>query len=369
MRILKALIKKEFSQVARDPATIGMTFALPLVLMFIFGYGVNLDVGSFRVGIVVEGDEPRSGSLIAAFGDSRFFEIVTGRDIREFEGEMTASRLKGIVVIPADFSRSLNSGQKTSILLVTDGSDGNTATLVKAYAQMAIINWREGLMAERGLSTAPLIGLETRSWYNPGLVSRQYLLPGSIAVILTITGVIMTALVIAREWERGTMESLMATPAGIYQILTAKLLTYFVLAVFSMLLCWGTTIFWYGVPFKGSFLAFMVIGSFYLVTALGQGLLISTLTKNQYLAAELAFITGFLPSFLLSGVIFEISSMPAFLQAVTLLVPARYFVTALKTIFLAGNVWPILLCSTVMLAILGLAFFLLTAWKTVKKLA
>ncbi|MDR1677782.1 MAG: ABC transporter permease [Deltaproteobacteria bacterium] len=369
MRILKALIKKEFLQVARDPATVFMILVLPLILMFIFGYGVNLDVGQFKVGLVLQGDDPNSVSLFNAFSNSRYFEVVSGRDIRDFQGEITASRLKGLIVIPADFNRLLRSNQKSAILLITDGSNPNTATFVRAYCQMTLINWQSTAMAEEGLTGTPLISLESRSWYNPQLISRQYLLPGSISLILTITGVILTALVIAREWERGTMESLMATTVSTYQILLAKIFTYYILALFSMLLCWGTTVFWYKVPFEGSFPVFMIIGSFFLLTALGQGLLISTITKNQYLAAELAFVTGFLPCLLLSGVIFEISSMPLALQLITRLVPARYFVASLKTMFLTGNIWPILIHTVIFLSILGLLFFLITARKTIKKVA
>ncbi|MDR2387022.1 MAG: ABC transporter permease [Deltaproteobacteria bacterium] len=368
MRILKALIKKEFLQVGRDPATIFTTMILPLVLLFIFGYGINLDVGSFKIGLVVPGNDPNSISLISAFSNSKFFKIVSGRDIREFEDQIIASRLKGLIIIPSDFSQKLISGQKTTISLITDGSDGNTATLVRSYARMTLLNWRESYLAEKGFSAPGLIDLELRAWYNPGLYSQKYLLPGSMAVILPITGIILTALVIAREWERGTMESLMATPAGIYQIITAKLITYFFLAIFSMLLCYLITVYYYDVPFEGSFLIFMLIGSFFLITALGQGLLISTVTKSQYHAAELAIISGFLPTFLLSGVIFEISSMPTFLQAITRLVPARYFVASLKTIFLAGNVWPVFLYTIVHLIILGLAFFVITVRKTTKKI-
>ncbi|MDR2301475.1 MAG: ABC transporter permease [Deltaproteobacteria bacterium] len=369
MRILKALIKKELLQVGRDPATIFTTMILPLVLLFIFGYGINLDVGSFKIGLVVEGNDPNSISLYSAFANSRYFKIVSGRDIREFQDEITASRLKGLIVIPSDFSQKLSSGQKTTIMLVTDGSDGNTATLVRSYARLTLLNWRETFLAEKGVKAPSLIDLELRSWYNPGLYSQKYLLPGSMAVILPITGVILTALVIVREWERGTMESLMATRAGIYQIITAKLITYFFLAIFSMLLCYAMTVYYYDVPFEGNFLVFLLIGSVFLVTALGQGLLISTVTKSQYHAAELAIISGFLPTFLLSGVIFEISSMPAVLQAITRIVPARYFVASLKTIFLAGDVWPVFIYTIVHLTIIGAAFFIITVRKAVKKIS
>jgi ABC-2 type transport system permease protein len=190
-----------------------------------------------------------------------------------------------------------------------------------------------------------------------------------MSIILTITGVILTALVIAREWERGTMESLMATTAGIYEIIMAKLLAYFVLAVVSMVLCWGMAVFWYGVPFRGSLPALLALGSVFLWTALGQGLMISTLTKSQYLAAELALITAFLPSFLLSGVIFEISSMPVALRLITRLVPARYFVSSLQTVFLAGDVWPLFARSMAAMAAIGSFYFLVTARRTVKKVA
>ncbi|MDR1109137.1 MAG: ABC transporter permease [Deltaproteobacteria bacterium] len=369
MRILRALIRKEFLQVARDPATVFVTLLLPLVLMFIFGYGVNLDVGRFRVGVVLEGDDPNGLSLLDAFGNSRYFAVVSGRDIRAFRDDLTAGRLKGLIVVPRDFGRLLASGHGPSIQIVTDGSDANTASFVRAYSQMAIMNWQANALQEKGRPSPPAIRVESRSWYNPELISRNFLMPGSMSMILTITGVILTALVIAREWERGTMESLMATTAGIYEIIMAKLLAYFVLAVVSMALCWGMAVFWYGVPFRGSLPALLALGSIFLWTALGQGLMISTLTKSQYLAAELALITAFLPSFLLSGVIFEISSMPLALRLITRLVPARYFVSSLQTIFLAGDVWPLFARSMAAMAAIGSVYFLITARRTVKKVA
>ncbi|MDR0354352.1 MAG: ABC transporter permease [Deltaproteobacteria bacterium] len=369
MRILRALIVKEFIQVKRDPATVFVTLLLPLVLMFIFGYGVNLDVGRFPIGLVVESDEPESVSLLTAFSNSKSFDVVSGRDIREFEADLIAGRLKGLAVVPADFGRKRAVGQASAIQIVTDGTEANTAALVRSYIQTTIAQWEAGQLLEQGRRPNSPISLEPRAWFNPELTSRNFLLPGAIAVILTITGVILTALVIAREWERGTMESLMSAPASVGQIIFAKLFVYFSLALFSLTLCWAVAVHWYEIPFRGSFLALLALGSVFLVAALGQGLLISALTKNQYHAAELAMITGFLPSFLLSGVIFEISSMPLALQTVTRVIPARYFVSSLQTLFLAGNVWPLFVSSMLHMALIGLAFFFVMAFRTVKKVA
>lgn len=370
-RIVKALIKKEFLQVARDPASVFVILVLPMILMFIFGYGVNLDVGRFKVAVVMENTDPQSVSFYQAFSNSRYFEALAGRDLRAWQDEITAGRVRAIIVLPADFGRKLRQARSPDVLVVTDGTDPNTANFVRAYVQMTIMNWQANnrLEAGGGDGAGDLISLETRAWYNPEITSRFFLLPGSLAIILTITGVIMTAMVIAREWERGTMESLIATPASVVQIILAKLLTYLTLSMVSLVCCWFVSVRWYGIPFRGSLAVLLLLGAVFLFTALGQGLLISTVTRSQYHSADLALVSGFLPSFLLSGVIFEIASMPYALRLVTRLIPARYFVSSLQAVFLAGNVWAIFWPSLLAMALLGVVFFVLTLRKTVKKVA
>lgn len=366
--LVLALIKKEFLQIIRDPGTIMITFGLPLVLLFIFGYGVNLDNSRFHIGIVLEKSEPEAVSLLTAFSNSHYFQVQIGRDRRVFNDELVAGRLRGLVVIPADLAQSLNKGHSANIQVITDGSEPNIANFVQGYARGVINTWLIQRGQERGQSKKAAINVETRFRYNQELASRNFLLPGSLAIVMTLIGVILTALVIAREWERGTMEALMATPASIYQILLAKLIPYFILGHISMFMCWAAAVFWYEVPFRGSPVALILISSVFLLGALGQGLLISSMTRDQFLAAQAALVVGFLPAFILSGFIFEIASMPRVVQGLTLIFPARYFVSSLQTIFLAGDIWPLFLRSMAAMAVIGLVIFLLTAGKTRKRL-
>lgn len=370
MKILLALIKKEFLQIVRDPSAILIAFVLPLILLFIFGYGVNLDSGRTKVGLVMESSDSDSVSLLTAYTNSRYFEVAVGRDQREFADNLIAGRLRGIVVIPDEFQKNLDRPGLATVQVITDGSETNSANFVRNYAEGALNAWRAHQQDDQGLShQAALISLEPRFWYNQELISRNFLVPGSLSIVMTLIGLLLTALVIAREWERGTMESLMSTPISIYKIIFAKLITYFILAQLSMLLSWTVAVFWYEVPFRGSLPALMAVSSIFLIGALGQGLLISSITKDQFLAAQMALVSGFLPSFILSGFIFEIASMPGPIQAFTYIIPARYFVACLQTIFLAGDIWPLFLRSIAAMAIIGLFLFLVTAKKTVKKVA
>ena len=371
MKIIPALIKKEFLQIVRDPSAILIAFVLPLVLLFIFGYGVNLDSGRTKVGLVMGSSAPDSVSLLTAYTNSRYFEVTIGRDRREFANELTAGRLRGIVVIPDQLQKDLADSGSSEVQVITDGSETNSANFVKNYAEGALHTWLAHQQDERGTLNrqAPLITIKPRFWYNQELTSRNFLVPGSLSIVMTLIGVILTSLVIAREWERGTMESLMSTPVSIFQIILGKLTTYFILALLSMLLCWLVAVYWYNVPFRGTLPALLAVSTVFLAGALGQGLLISTITKDQYLASQLALVTGFLPSFILSGFIFEIASMPGPIQGVTSVVSARYFVSCLQTIFLAGNIWPLFLRSMAAMAAIALFLFIITAKKTVKKVA
>ncbi|HFE0995980.1 TPA: ABC transporter permease, partial [Legionella pneumophila] len=212
------------------------------------------------------------------------------------------------------------------------------------------------------------INLEPRYWYNQELKSRNFLIPGSIVIVMTLIGTLLTSLVIAREWERGTMEAMMATPISIVDIILGKLIPYFVLGMGSMFLCTIIATWYYGVPFQGTLLALTLVSAVFLVAALGQGLLISTLARDQFVASQLALMSAFLPSFILSGFIFEINSMPKWIQLLTHLFAARYFVTSLQTLFLTGNIWSLLIRCLFAIALIGFAFFFITAHKTRKRL-
>lgn len=368
---LRGLIRKEMAQVVRDPSSVLIAFVLPAVLLFLFGYGVSLDASDVRLAVVLENTTPEAQSLAVAFRNSRYFDTRIGRDRREFEEDLVAGKLRGMVVVPETFSENLRSGNKsTAIQVIADGSEPNTASFVRNYVQGVLRNWlvQQTIDAGRNDVGAPGVRVEQRVWFNPQLASRWFLLPGSIAIIMTIIGTLLTALVVAREWERGTMEALMATPIGIVELLIGKLTPYYLLGMGSMAVCVTTSVTLFDLPFRGSILALVVVSSVFLVAMLALGLLISTVSKNQFIASQIALVVGFLPSFLLSGFVFEISSMPLPIQALTRVIPARYFVTCLQTIFLAGDIRSVLVPNTLALCAIGTVLIVLVARKTSRRL-
>jgi len=370
MKQLKALIIKEFLQIMRDPSAIMIAFVLPLILLFIFGYGVNLDSNRVRIGLVLESQSPDITSLSKAFTNSRFLDVSVDKDRREFEDDLTAGRLRGIVVIPQDFKiKSALENQSASIQVIADGSEPNIASFVQSYTQGVVAVWLQHQAEDSGRDTrSGTIQVDPRFWYNPELKSQNFLLPGSIAIIMTLIGSLLTALVIAREWERGTMEAMMATPVTIKQILLGKLIPYFILGMVAMFICVAVAIFFYDVPFRGSLLALSASSSVFLLAALGQGLLISAVAKDQFVASQMALMSAFLPAFMLSGFIFEISAMPEPIQWLTYVFAARYFVTSLQTLFLTGNIWVLIVFCMAAMAVIALFFFLLISRKTQKRL-
>lgn len=373
MRRLRALIRKEFLQILRDPSSILIAFVLPLILLFIFGYGVNLDSNRLPIGLVLEDTSPDIASLATAFTNSRFFAVRTAQDRRVFLPDLVAGRLRGIVVVPRNFfSQGMGEygadSPEMTIQVITDGSEPNIAFFVQNYAQGVVRVWSRHQSKDLGARFEEPISVEPRFWFNEELKSRNFLLPGSIAVTMTLIGTLLTSLVIAREWERGTMETLMATPVTITELLLGKLIPYFLLGLGSMVVCWMVATLWYDVPFRGSFTALLAATSVFLLTALGQGLLISSFSKNQFLAAQIALMAGFLPALMLSGFVFEIASMVAPVRGVTYAVAARYFVSTLQTLFLTGTLWPMLLKAMGAMLVISAVFFILTARKTVKRL-
>jgi ABC-2 type transport system ATP-binding protein len=369
LRRFRALVRKETQQLVRDPSTILIAFVLPLILLFLFGYGVSLDAGRTRIGLVLESSTPAARDLGASFRASPYFEVRVGRDRREFVDELVAGRLRGIVVIPAEFGRAgLRRGSVPELQVLVDGAEPNTAGFVQNYTRGVVANWVR-VRAAGSLRAAPPIRLEPRYWFNPELTSRFFLVPGSIAIIMTLIGTLLTALVVAREWERGTMEAMMATPVTAIELLAGKLLPYFALGLGSMVLCSAIAVFLFGVPFEGSVLALFALSTAFLCPALGQGLLISAATKNQFVASQLALLSGFLPGFLLSGFLFEIGSMPRPIQWLTTIVPSRYFVPSLQTVFLVGDVWPQFARDIGSMLLIGAIFFAAAARNTRKRLA
>jgi ABC-2 type transport system permease protein len=369
-RRFRAMLVKESLQILRDPSTFLIAFVLPLLLLFLFGYGVSLDTSRTRIGVALQDSSAPALSLATAYERSRWFEVDGRRDVATLKRELIAGRIRGIVVIPGDFGQRFTAGgAPAEIQIVTDGALPNTAGFVAAYAEGVRAAWAAGQAAEHGAAPPrPPIALAPRFWFNPELASRFFLIPGSIAIVMTMIGTLLTALVVAREWERGTMEAIMATPVGMGEFLATKVIPYFLLGLCSMALCTLLAIFAFGVPFRGSPLALLAIASAFLVPALGQGLLISALTKNQFVASQVALLSAFLPAMMLSGFLFEIASMPWPIQALTYIVPARYLIPPLQSVFLVGDLWGLFLRNIAVMLGFGALFFMLAIRTTRRRI-
>ena len=361
LRRLLALVRKEGAQILRDPSTFLIAFVLPMILLFLFGYAVSLDSTRTRVGLVVQDGSAPALRLAQAYRSSRYFEVTEARSVAEVRDKLIDGELRAMIVIPQDFGEGVKRGKVPPIQIVTDGSQPNTANFAAAYGEGVRATWAaaEGLERNPAAADPPVI-VSARYWYNPELKSRYFLVPGSIANVMTMVGTLLTALVIAREWERGTMEAMMATPISMTEFIASKVIPYFLLAQASMALCAVIGVWVFGVPFRGSVLALFAISSAFLMPALGLGLFISAATKNQFVASQVALLSAFLPTFLLSGFIFEIGSMPWPIQALTYIVPARYLIPSLETVFLAGDQWGLILPNIGIMLVFGLVFFTLS---------
>ncbi len=363
---LRALIRKEFLQILRDPSAIAIAFVMPVLLLFLFGYGVSLDARHVPVAVVVDQPTAETGAFVGGLARSPYFRPTLYPGIQAARQAVMDRKADGILWLRSDFSRTLLQGETAPAGIFVNGTNANNARILEGYLQGVWQAW----IAQRAVNagTAPTIPVEgeDRIWFNPALRSRDYLVPGLIAVIMTLIGALLTALVVAREWERGTMEALMATPATMGEILLGKLVPYFLMGMGGMLLSVALAVTLFAVPLVGSFWILLSCSALFLLAALGMGLLISSVARNQFVAGQIAIIVTFLPAFILSGFIFAIQSMPAPIRFLTHIVAARYFVSILQTLFLAGDVWPVLAWNSAALAGMA-AFFLAVTWRRSRK--
>lgn len=365
---LISFMKKEFFQIVRDPSSYLIAIFLPLMMIFLFGYGVSLDANTIQIGIVLEDISPQARSIASAFANTPYFKARISSNRQQIEDDLTATKIRGFIVIPQDFSEKMLSQQIATIQIIADGSETNTATFVQFYAEGVIRNWLESRQAALGVKTKSAITTQTRVWFNPELKSRDVLLPGSLAVTMALIGTLLTALVVAREWERGTMEAILATPIRIDELIIGKLLPYFLLGMGSMAICIFLTVLGFRVPFNGSLWVMALATALFLIAALSQGLLISTLAKNQFVASQAAINAAFLPAYMLSGFLYEIDSMPWAIRVITHLLPARYFVSIIKTNFLAGVIWTDILPNLMAMLLIGIVLLTLVVRKTKRNL-
>lgn len=362
-----ALTHKEFYQIVRDPSSMLISFLFPCILLFIYAYGVSLDLNHLPIGMVLEETSPDVLDFAHTLTSSPYLQVRFARDRRQLDEALLAGDIRGIVIIPSTFSKWRNQpGRVAPIQVIGDGSEPNTSEFVKNYVQMAWSSWLQKLRFSEHLQGTPLVQADARFWYNPELESRYFLLPGSLAIIMTMIGTLLTALVMSREWERGTMESLLTTSMTPFEILMSKLLAYYVLGLVSMVICVFLVHFFYDVPLRGSYFALLILSITYLFPALSMGLMISSIARNQQVAAQITIFLAFVPSFLLSGFIFEITSMPPMIQLLTNFIPARYFVSSLKTVFIVGDIWPLFLHNIAPLILLGIFFFAIS-WHNTRR--
>lgn len=363
-RRLLGLVRKEALQILRDPSSIAIAFLMPVVLLLIFGYGVSLNAKHIPIALVADAPDTQTASLFGAFDQSSYFNPQIAPNLATAEHWMRNRAVDAIVHVPSDFSAKLNTvtnqtPDQAPVQIIVNGVDANQARLTQAYIEAAWQGWLDARATKAGQEAKQPVDVAHRIWFNPELRSRDYLVPGLIAVIMTLIGALLTALVMAREWERGTLEALMVTPVHLNELLLGKLIPYFVLGMGGMALSVAMAIWLFHVPFLGSPWILILTSAIFLLTALGMGLFISIVAKNQFVASLIAIITTFLPAFMLSGFIFDIGSMPGWLQSLTYIVSARYFVVILHTLFLAGDVNAVIWPNT--LAMLAIAVFFIGA--------
>ena len=365
---LRGMIRKEFLQIARDPSSIAIAFLLPTFLLLLHGYGVSLDANNVPLAFVMEAPSAEAVSLSEAFAGSPYFNV---RRFLVMEGAVRAlstHQVNGIVRVRENFSGLTGTAAPTPIQVILNGVDANTARLVSGYAEGVWSLWIENRARQAGQALQAPVALESRIWYNSEMRSRNFLVPGLIAVNMTLIGALLTAMVMAREWERGTMEALMVTPVSILEILLGKILPYFIMGMGGMALSVAMAVWVFAVPLRGSLLVLVLTASVFLLVSLGIGLLISIIARNQFVAGQIAIIVTFLPAFLLSGYIFDIASMPRPVQVITHAVAARYFIAILQSCFLAGDVWAVIGPNLAALVFMAVFFLTLCGVKSKKRL-
>jgi ABC-2 type transport system permease protein len=374
---VRTLVGKEFRQVIRDPSSVAIAIVLPLVMIILFGYGLSLDVKDVQVAVVLEDTGPEAMDLARTFEGSAYFQATLTPTMHEAERMMRTHDADAIVRLPADFGRKLQPrvGIAPDVQVIVNGVDANRARGIQSYAEATIAQWQSRRADHAGMSRAPLVStvghasVTPRTWFNPAGESRYFLVPGLLVMVMTLIGALMTALVMAREWERGTLEALFVTPVRAEEILLGKTVPYFVLGMIGLTLCLVASYFLFGVPLRGSLLVLVGVSALYLLVSLAVGLLISSATKNQFIASQAALIVTFMPAFMLSGFIYDLRNMPAAVQVISYLVPARYYVALLQTLFMAGNVWSVILPNTAVLAIVAAVLMSLARSATRKRLA
>lgn len=359
---LLAVARKEAIHIRRDPRSLGMAFVIPMLLLFLYGYALTLDVKDVETVVWDQDRSAASREFVAGIEASGYFRIVSAASsLGEVQGAIDGGDAKVGLVIPPNFARDLGRSRSTPLQALLDGSDANTATIALGYLDAATARYSAALTVSRTGVPAMPADARLRIWFNADLKSKNYIVPGLIAVIMMVIAALLTSLTIAREWERGTMEQLVATPIRVPELLIGKLLPYFVIGLLDVALAASVGTFVFGVPFRGSPPLLLGLSVIFLLGALSLGLLVSIHARSQLVASQVAVMATFLPAFLLTGFVFDINNMPRWLQLITYAVPARYFVAILKGLFLKGVGLGALLTETAFLVLFALVVMTLAA--------
>lgn len=369
-RRLRALTVKETRQLLRDKSNLMVGLFLPVVLILVFGYGLSFDIKNAPVALVSDDTSPTAQDVLAGFYLSPYFSVTPLRSMVEAQRLMRAGKVEAIVYLQSDFSRRL-AARDATIQVLVNAVDANRARVLEGFALGAIGQWsmKRAAAGDGGIMPAPAVRLETRLWFNEANTSTHFLVPGLIVLIMTLNGALLTSLVMAREWERGTLESLFVTPMNTGELIASKLIPYFGVGLAGLTMCLLAGKFLFFVPIRGSLLLIVLISMLYLLVSLSLGLLISAATKNQFLASQVALITSFLPALMLSGFIFDLRSVPAVVRAIGTVLPPTYYVEALQTLFLAGNVSGLLIKDCAVLLLAAVVLLVLIRINTRKQLA
>lgn len=369
-----AVARKEFTHILRDPRSLGMAIAIPMLLLVLFGYALTLDVDNVPLVVWDQSESQASRELISHFQGSRYFSLKGYvRNYPEVERAIDSGQALMAVIIPPDFARRIESGRAVQVQSIVDGSDSNTATIAMGYADVVTLTYAQNVAIEEmrrtaGRTVQAPLDLRPRAWFNADMESKNYIIPGLIAVIMMVIAALLTSLTVAREWETGTMEQLISTPVKATELILGKLLPYFAVGMLDVLLAVLMGEFLFRVPLRGNVALLFAIAAIFLAGALSLGMVISIVTKSQLLASQLAMVLTFLPSFLLSGFMYAIGNMPQPIQWMTHVIPARYFVALLKGIYLKSVGLEVLAAEAGLLTLFGALMVTMAHLKFKKRL-
>jgi len=371
---LAALVRKEVTQIRRDSRSLLIVVAMPVLLMLAFGYGVSFDIKHIPVCVFDREGSQQSQDFLKHFQASEYFNVV--KTVNTFPAmihAIDANECRLALVIPHDYSLKIRTGGPVSVQALLDATDNNTANvsisyseaIVQAYSQQLQLEW---LNRQGQFMTQPTLSVDVRTWFNEDLESVANIVPGVVAIVMAVIGSFLTSLTIAREWERGTMEQLISTPVTSLEVMIGKLVPYFLIGMLDTGLCAGIGVWWFHVPFRGQWSVFLISSALFLMVVLSLGYVISVLAKSQLAASQAALIATFLPAFLLSGFIYPIDQMPTVIQLITHIIPARYFMTITRDVFLKGTSIPLLLDDLIALAVFAVVLTVIATRSFKKKL-